>query len=104
LAGGKGLVMNPIYIDDCVRLLQQILTIKESAIVNLAGPQTISIADIINLVEDESGKTPQKIITAEVPKYLVGSTQKMNQLFGESKFISFKEGFSRVMSEYIKIN
>lgn len=104
LAGGKGLVMNPIYIDDCVSLLQRILTIKEPGIVNLAGPQTISIADIVNLVEDESGKIQEKIITAEAPKYLVGSTQKMNQLFGEFKFTSFKEGFSKVMSEYIKTN
>ena len=97
LAGNVGLYMNPLYIDDCVELFEQLLTKDESGVINFAAPETTDISSIVSIIENATGKTVKKNITKDVPKYLIGDTSKMNKFFGKRSYTSIKEGLNKTL-------
>jgi UDP-glucose 4-epimerase len=58
LQGENGLEINPIHVDDSARLLARALSAEHKGIVNLAGPQRISLRQIGETIGNAIGKQP----------------------------------------------
>lgn len=61
LAGGKGLVMSPLYIDDCTEVLRRLFAIAGTGtnIYNLGGSETASLYEIILHISADLGIEPK---------------------------------------------
>ena len=98
LAKGKGIILSPVFIDDCCKMIQQITKQKiENGIYNLSGNEKISLAKIVSIIEKEL-KTKARIkITDEPATYLAADSSK---LYKAIKFIpsaSVKEGLKKTL-------
>ena len=54
----KGLLLSPIYIDDCTEIISRLISseIKKFEILNLGGLKETSLREIIDLIASQSGK------------------------------------------------
>lgn len=58
LTGREGLVINPVFVDDVVELLLSILDASGSRTLMVAGPDTLSIREIADLIGKQVGRNP----------------------------------------------
>lgn len=88
----KGLVINPTYVGDAVDAILACLKLNKSYKINVAGPQTLSLRDIADIIGEKVGKKPVFEINLNATSaYMVGNISKMNELLGAPK-IDFKSG------------
>jgi len=79
LAGEHGIRMNPVYVEDAADATAAALDLTDSATVNVAGPETITIRGIAELAGHELGTEPRFAHGAPQPD-LVASTERMETL------------------------
>jgi UDP-glucose 4-epimerase len=92
LQGESGIKINPIYVDDAASAIQKTLSIKGNFKFNIAGPEVLSLRDIVETISESTGIKPVYDIDKTVtPKNLVADIGKMTELLLEPK-IKFKEG------------
>ncbi|MDA7822721.1 NAD(P)-dependent oxidoreductase [Opitutales bacterium] len=74
LSGENGIRINPIHVNDAVKVLTSTLTLKckESRTYNMGGPEILSIREICDLFGTYLGKLPKYEITVGVSDDLVG--------------------------------
>jgi nucleoside-diphosphate-sugar epimerase len=76
LAGDDGIRINPVYVEDAADATVAALDLEQSATVNVAGPETVTIRHIAELIGAELGSEAQFAIGPQQPD-LVASTQRM---------------------------
>lgn len=88
---------DPIYIDDLVRATIKSLELTNSEIINLAGPEVVSVKDIAKIVGGILGKKPKFTELKDPSKsnHIVDVT-KMNRLLTLSK-VGMREGVEKVL-------
>ncbi|HLH65326.1 MAG TPA: NAD(P)-dependent oxidoreductase [Solirubrobacteraceae bacterium] len=96
LAGDNGISLNPVYVEDAVRATVAALDLTESATVNVAGPQVVTIREIAQLIADELGTEPAFVNLAPQPDF-VASTERMARLLG-APTTSPREGLARTIA------
>jgi len=100
LAGEIGVRFNPIYIDDCVVVFRQLLAVKLASsyeIVNVGGSEVVDLRQAVAQLEAMSGRPACVRSTADVPKQLVGSIDRLRKLVTPEKVVLFREGLRRVL-------
>lgn len=91
-----GMRINPCYIDDAVDVLTHLACHGGPEILNLAGPQIVSIEDIANFWSEQCGVKPRFSVSSGVRNFdLVASTELLNLSFGNS-FKSFEYGIEQI--------
>lgn len=91
LQGTEGIKINPIYVKDAALAVEKALYIGHSDKINVAGPNILSIKNIVEIISEKTGKKPIfKSISGE-PSNLIGDTKKMKQLL-HSTPITFENG------------
>jgi len=98
LAGNVGVRINPIYIEDCLMLIHQLL--KESRLtgyqlLNIGGSEIIDLKQVACMLENLTGKKALTRITADSPKEIVGCIEKLKKTIQFEEAVNFKEGFRR---------
>jgi nucleoside-diphosphate-sugar epimerase len=90
--------INPIYIDDLVRLIIKALSLDQHVVVNVAGDQTIDMKGLAYLVGSFLGKTPIFENTVD-PKVsdMIADTHRMHQLLNVGSLTSLEEGLRRTL-------
>lgn len=83
LDGTDGLRINPIHVSDAVAALEASLGVGSSSIINIAGPEVLSLRDISNLIGQRLQKDPVFKHTNAEPKHLVANIDNM-----KSKLVS----------------
>ena len=58
LVGDGGLVINPVHVDDAARATVESLALRDSKIINVAGPQVLSLREISELFGEVLGRKP----------------------------------------------
>jgi UDP-glucose 4-epimerase len=98
LSSGGQLTLNPIYIDDLVDLLVRAVERRGSYLVNVAGPDTVTIADIATLAAETIGR-PAELTEVERPPdgWLVATTDRMRTMFPEAATTPFELGLRRTI-------
>jgi len=89
---------NPIYISDVVKVLVQSLTLAGYHIVNVAGPETVSIQDIAKLAGAALGCEPV-FEHRSVPEHrnLVASTARLESILDLGRRVSPAEGIRHMV-------
>lgn len=91
LAGEDGLHINPTYVEDAVRAIQQALSVNTSCKVNIGGPEVLSLRRIGEHIGEALGKEVRFEQTDGVPARIVGSIEKMSRLLWRPR-VSFSQG------------
>ena len=95
LAENIGVKFNPIYIDDCVAVIQKVMDLKTGTnfeVLNVGGPEIFNLKQLTDELEIISQKTASIRQTTEKPTSLVGSTGKLKGIIKVEDFLSIKAG------------
>jgi UDP-glucose 4-epimerase len=94
-AGGRPR-MNPIYVDDAIRLLVKAVERDGHHVLNVAGDETVSIRELAELIGEVVGREPVFEPGSEgAPGDLVGDVTRMHELFEVRPLLSLREGLRR---------
>ncbi len=83
LAGTEGMRTNPIYVDDAARAVAAALGLKGTHVVNLAGPEVLSLRRIADCIGKSLGVEPHYSVRETASSGdLIGDVRKMTALLG----------------------
>lgn len=99
LQGTNGLRINPIYVGDAVKAIKSALDLQSSSKINVAGPDTLTLKQISEIIGEAIGKKPIFNFEKKEAKHLIGDTSKMSSMLG-APLVSFKEGFETIANNY----
>jgi nucleoside-diphosphate-sugar epimerase len=95
--GDPGLRINPLHVDDMVRVFEPALTGSLSGVVNVAGPDAVSVSALVALLGEAIGIEPVVRHTpASVDGDLVAATDRMRLELGVTPQVGLAEGVRRV--------
>jgi UDP-glucose 4-epimerase len=97
--GSPGLRINPIYVDDAVRVFEPALTHEGSGLFNVAGDEAITITDLVYLISELTGAPANVAHTqGDFAGDLLGDNSQMREVLGVKPAISLREGISRTIA------
>lgn len=83
LQGADGIRINPIHVDDAARAVQACLGLAQSQTINIAGPESVSLRRIAQLIGAEVGRDPVFAVDAAVkPRHLIADISRMSAVIG----------------------
>lgn len=83
LEGSHGIRINPLHVEDASEAILRSSHLDESAIINLAGPEVLSIREICETFGTFLGKPPVYVGIEESTSDLIGDTSLMKTLLHE---------------------
>ena len=83
LQGSHGIRINPLHVEDASEAILRSSHLNESTIINLAGPEVLSIREICEAFGTFLGKTPVYEAIEESPSDLIGDISLMKTLLHE---------------------
>ena len=90
--------INPIYIDDVVRVVNQALSLAGHHVVNIAGPEVVSVADIANIAGQAlEVETQFEHKTDPTVWNLIADTTRLHTLFDLPGLVTPAEGIRRMV-------
>ena len=101
LAGNLGVEFNPIYVEDCSTAIGQLLAGPVQPgyqVLNVGGLETVDLRQVAQLLETLTSKKARVRVTADPPKRLVGSIDKLRSAIAFQPATSFAEGLSRALT------
>jgi nucleoside-diphosphate-sugar epimerase len=83
IEGNPGLRINPIYVDDAIRVFEPALNLQTSDLFNVAGDENVTISDLVKLIENVTEKKAIVKYTDKNPKGdLIGDNARMKEMLG----------------------
>jgi UDP-glucose 4-epimerase len=99
LNGGGRPRMNPIYVEDGVRVAVAALELEGNHVVNVAGQEVVGIDRIAELAGEALGREPLfERGDADAPGDLVADTSRFDELFTLPDRVRMAEGIRRMVS------
>jgi nucleoside-diphosphate-sugar epimerase len=99
IEGDPGIRINPLYVADAVRVLERSLTYDGSLLCNVAGGETVTLAELVQLLAELGGREPViEHVAAEHPGDIVGDTKRMESALGVSPGVPLRDGLARVIA------
>lgn len=77
-----GLRINPIHVDDAARATAAALALSQSATINVAGPEVLSLRAVAEIAGAQLGTSPLFKVAPGKPGHLVADTARMTTLLG----------------------
>jgi nucleoside-diphosphate-sugar epimerase len=92
LDGEEGISINPVHVKDAVSLVSEcIQNPPQSSIMNLAGPDILSLKEIAHIIGDKVSKQPVFEYKDSKPSDLVGNNSLMVKMLKE-ELVPFRDG------------
>ena len=85
LSSGDGIKINPIHVNDVVKVLTASLHNSASRTYNIGGPEILSIRKICNLFGSYLKKIPNYQNSSDLPKDLVGDISLISEVLHQPK-------------------
>jgi UDP-glucose 4-epimerase len=83
IQGDPGIRTNPIYIDDAAAVFEPALELEESNLFNVAGDEIVTIRDLVQLMQEASGRTvPIERAPGDLDGDLIGDNTRMREVLG----------------------
>jgi UDP-glucose 4-epimerase len=97
--GRPGLHINPIYVDDAVRVFEPALAHEGTGLFNVAGDEAITITDLVHLIAELAGQ-PAQITHADnnFAGDLLGDNSQMREVLGVTPITSLRDGLGRTIA------
>jgi UDP-glucose 4-epimerase len=103
LQGPQGIRMNPVHIQDIIRAVAKALELDGNHVINVAGPQVLSLYEIGRIIADRLGKKPNFAIQPDQHvNHLVADIGKMKAML-VSPQTYFPEGIVEVCDEILHL-
>ena len=97
LVNGQGFQLNPIYVSDFCDAVLRALELERSATVNVAGPEILSLRQMVEIAAETLGTTPLfESVTTGVGGDMASSTSLQKVLLGEPT-VTVREGIGMVL-------
>ncbi len=90
LEGEDGILINPVYVDDVVSVIERILDFEQPLTLNVGGNEVLSLRQIGDIIGSVVGEKPVfEHNDKKESKYLVGDITRLTGIFGapETTFI-----------------
>jgi UDP-glucose 4-epimerase len=98
IEGIPGVKINPIYVDDAIRVFEPALGLPTSDLFNVAGDENVTITGLVNLIEKVSGKKAIVNHTDSGPQGdLIGDNTRMKKVLGVYPRTSLLEGLDLLL-------
>lgn len=100
LANGSGLYFNPVFIDDLILKIRELIFLplsKKCVIFNVGGDDVISLDQLVSDIANFYKVNPNIKIIKKSPTYLIGDINKIKKSLGLTNKTSYKYGISRVL-------
>jgi UDP-glucose 4-epimerase len=98
--GDPGIRINPLHVEDAVRVFEPALTGRVSGAVNIAGPEVVSITELVAALGEATGVQPLvRHRGSGVDGDLVASTERMRSELGVTPRIGLAEGLRSVAAD-----
>lgn len=95
LHGAEGMRINPVAAADVAEALERCLALDESATLNVAGPQILSLREVGVLIGQALGREPQfKQNDDQIPPFIVGDLSSLRRRLNWIPSITFERGLS----------
>lgn len=92
LQGEAGLHLNPLHASDCARALHRALELPGSAVLNLGGPEVLSLRRVAEIIGAAVGREPSFVVEpAGGPAFMAGDTERAARLLGAPR-VRFADG------------
>jgi len=92
LKGENGIWLNPTHVDDAATAIANSLRLDKSEIVNIAGPEILSLRSICDIIGKQVGIEPVfKVQESDEDEKLIGGIEKMSKLL-HVPTITFSQG------------
>lgn len=99
LQGHEGIHLNPVHVSDVVGALERALKLEGNHLINVAGPQVLSLREICRVIGTQVGREPVfTTLDDQKSGYLIGDITKMKELLGGPR-VPFHEGVLEVCRE-----
>jgi UDP-glucose 4-epimerase len=94
-----GIQINPVHVSDVVNAFERTLSLEGHHLMNLGGPQVLSLREIGKLIGAELDREPLFEVRDDLePGHLIGDVTKVRGLLGEPQ-VSFQDGVVEVCHE-----
>ena len=101
--GNPGIRVNPLHVDDAVRVFEPALTGTASGPINLAGPEMVSITELVAALGQATGVQPMvRHRAADLDGDLIASTERMRSELGVTPRIGLAEGLRGVAADLVR--
>ena len=98
LNGGGRPRMNPIYVEDAVRVVLAALDCESDEVLNVGGDEVVGIDDIARVAGEACGREPVfEDGDADAPGDVVADTTRLKEL-GLESLVPFEEGVKRIVN------
>jgi UDP-glucose 4-epimerase len=98
LSPPDGLLVNPIHVSDAAGALVSALTADLSGPVNIAGPDVLSLGEVVRTIGRHLDREPLTERAADAPGNVVGDVTLMSRVLGPPT-VAFSEGVLEVCRE-----
>lgn len=96
LSGNDGIKINPLHVSDAANAIKTALNLQGSHIINVGGPEVLSLRGICEIIGTVTGKTTRFNIEKKEPGHLTGNISLMNELL-VMPVIKFSEGIKTLL-------
>ncbi len=100
LADNIGITMTPLYISDCLSLLEKMLDLSRriQGVFNLAGNEIINMGEMTHMIASYLSRKPILRQSEEPPRFLMGSNKKVCAALMYTPSVSMAEGLKKIIS------
>jgi nucleoside-diphosphate-sugar epimerase len=97
LQGENGIRLNPVHVDDAVRAISSALGLAESRLINVAGPEVVTLRHVVEEIGLQVGRKPVfNVDKIARPNHLVADISRMTRVLGAPR-ISLKSGLAELI-------
>jgi nucleoside-diphosphate-sugar epimerase len=98
--GDPGIRINPLHVEDAVRVFEPALTGTVAGAINIAGPDAVSLTELVATLGEAAGVRPVvRHRAADLDGDLVASTERMRTALGVTPQIGLAEGLRGVVAD-----
>jgi len=101
IEGNPGLCINPIYLEDAIRVFEPALDLQASALFNVAGDESVTITTLVRIMEGICRKQASigyKAVHAS--GNLLGDNSRIKEVLGITPKVSLQEGLKRMVQSW----
>lgn len=101
LAQGKGLYINPIYVEDACQMMMGVMERqdKDIEIINLGGPKKYHLGEIVDAIAQVLKLSPMVESNENDITYLVGDTTKLQACVPNYEYMTLENGLKHAIGE-----
>ena len=104
LAEGAGIYLTPVFVNDVVSLIKQMIDTPDTRrntlrVINVCGDEVTSLAEIITTLEKLLSQNSVRRFTDNNAAFFTGSNALLQKLIGGYKFVNLYDGLEMTTQE-----